>query len=141
MDIKIKNRFILKPEFNIAVQNLLQTRRMPARTTIEVNTAIDELASHSDTLRKSRLDTVKRHAVLDENGAAKIDENGNYMFPDDAAKQECGRALRDIEEEYITIQVTEPVFIYDDEEIAPIELRLLSGLVQVRERPKPEVGG
>jgi len=134
MDIKIKNGIILKPEFVNAVQNLLQTRRMPAKTTIEVNTAIDELASHSATLKKSRKDIVLRHCVKDDAGEPKVDERGNYVFPDDAAKQECGKDLRDIENEYITVQLTESVIIYDDEEISPIELRLLGGLVEVKER-------
>jgi len=141
MDIKIKNRFIMKPEFGAAVQSLLQTRRMPAKTTIEINTAIDELASHGETLKKSRADIVLRYAAKDDQGKVKIDGNGNYVFPDDEAKKECGRALHEVEEEYITLQVTEPATIYDDEEIAPIELRLLGGLVQVKERPKPEVEG
>ena len=138
MDIQIRNKVILKPEFVHAVQNLLQTRRMPAKTTIEVNTAIDELASHNETLKRSRRDIVLRYCVRDEDENPKVDENGNYVFPEDEAKQACGKDLMDIENESITLQMTEPVVIYDDEEIAPIELRLLGGLVEVRERSKVE---
>ena len=136
MEIQIKNSTLLKPAFVAAVQNLLQTRRMPAKTTIEVNVAIDEMSSHIETLKKAREDVAKRYCSKNEEGLPVIDVSNNYVFPDEASKQECRKALDEVEAESVIVNLTNPIVIYDDEDIAPIELRLLGGLVEVKERLK-----
>jgi hypothetical protein len=136
MEIKIKNSIIINPAFGSAIQNILQTRRMPARTTLEINRVIDEIATQIDLLKKSRTDIAKRYANLDNKGNPVVDANSNYVFPSDEKKLECRRALDELEAEYITVEVSSPVVLYDDENIAPLELRLLGGLVEVKERPK-----
>jgi len=136
MEIKIKNSIVLKTEFLLAVERLLQSRQMPAKTCIEVNAAIDEIASHVDVLRRSRRDVALRYCSKKEDGSSQVDEKGNLVFPDIDANKACLKEFAEIGDEYLTLELTEPVTLYDDENITPIDLRLLGGMVQVKERPK-----
>lgn len=136
MEIKIKNAIVLKPEFLQAIERLLQSRPMPAKTCIEVNTAIDEIVSHFNILKRAKRDVTLRYCSKDPEGKPVIDAKDNVVFPDKEATEACNKAFADLSEESLTIQITQPVTIYDDENIAPLDLRLLGRIVEVKERPK-----
>jgi len=137
MEIKIKNAVLRKTQFLVAVERLLQSRSMPARTCIEINRLIDEVATHLEILNKARRDVTLRYCVRDEKNGIKVIDN-KVVFPNDDAREACAKELEDLDNEFFTAELTEPVTIYDDETITPIDLRLMGHVVQVKERPKPE---
>jgi hypothetical protein len=134
MEIKIRNAFVIKNEFLVAVERLLQSRSMPAKTCIEVNRLIDELFTHLEILKKSRRDITLRYCSKDEHGSAKLDSTKSVVFPSDADKAACASKLMELDQEYFTAELTSPVVIYSDEDITPLELRMLGHIVQVKER-------
>jgi len=136
MEIKIKNSIVLRPEFLVALERLLQSRAMPAKMCIEVNRVIDEAMTHLDLLRKSRRDITLRLCKKNEDGTAVLDAANNVVFPDDASKNECQKLFEDLNNEYLVVEMTESVTIYDDENVTPLDIRMLGSVVQIKERPK-----
>lgn len=136
MEIKIKNSNVRNPHFLAAIERLLQSRSMPAKTCLEVNRIIDETVSHHNILKRSRRDITMRLCSKDKDGQALLDESNNVVFPDAALNEECNKQFTDLDNEYLTVEMSNPVIIYEDENIIPLDLRLLGGLVEVKERPK-----
>lgn len=134
MEIKIRNSVVIKDDFLMAVQRLLQSRSMPAKLCIEINRIIDEVVSHIDILRKSRRDVALRYCNKDKDGNAVVDANNKIVFPDDASEKACRKGLDELDKEFFTAELSEPVVIYEDENITPVDLRLLGQMVVVKER-------
>lgn len=135
MEIKIRNGFLVKPEFLQLVERLLQTRSMPAKACLDINAAIDKITSQINTIRRTRNDIIMRYCVKDKDGIPVTDGN-KYTFPDDKTKQVCFKEIGDVDKEFFTVDILEQITMYDDEVITPVELRVLGDLVKVVERPK-----
>ena len=107
---------------------------MPAKACLELNTALDELSTQAKILRKARRDITLRHCCKDKDGEAVSNEFHMVVFPDAESEKVCRKELGELFEEYATVEMTDPVTIYTDENVTPQDLRFLGGLVQVKER-------
>jgi len=134
MQIKIRNDILLKKEFFEAVTRILQTRQMTAKACLELNKVVDELTDMATIVKKTKNDIILSHCSKDENNALMMDAKGNVVFPDFQSELSCRKALGDLNKEHVTVEMADPVTIYTDESITPQDLKLLGGLVQVRER-------
>jgi len=134
MQIKIRNSIVIKNEFADAVNRLLQSRSMPAKACLELNIALDELATQAKILRKARRDITLRYCCKDKDGEAVSNESHFVVFPDAESEKACHKEFEELFKEYTIVEMTNPVTIYADENVTPQDLRLLGGLVQVGER-------
>ncbi|MBD3261063.1 MAG: hypothetical protein GF334_05175 [Candidatus Altiarchaeales archaeon] len=135
MEIKIKNGILIQEAFLEHYTKLLQ-RQMPAKLCLELNQALDEIISQASVVKRTRLEIAKKYGEKKEDGSLLTDAAENVLFPDEETKAKCMGEINEILNETLTITVSKPVSIYEDETATPDELRFLGGLIEVIDRPK-----
>jgi hypothetical protein len=131
----LKNIDVLHNEFLAAFERLMY-RQMPAKQCLELSVCLDELTSHRNVAHKAKAVIIDKYGVKDKEGKVVVDVRGNVNFKDDDTGAKCVAELKEIDEDTIEIPLTNKVTIYDDEEYAPIHLRLLKDVLNIIPRPK-----
>jgi hypothetical protein len=133
--MEIKNSDVLHNEFLVAFERLMY-RQMPAKKCLELSVCLDELTSHRTIAQKAKAVIIDKYGVKGADGKVIVDGRGNVSFKDEETGAKCVAELKEIDGESITINLTDKVTIYDDEEYAPIHLRLLKDVLNIIPRPK-----
>lgn len=133
--MEIKNSNVLHNEFLPAFERLMY-RQMPAKQCLELSVCLDELTAHRNIAQKAKAVIIDKYGVKDKDGKVLVDSNGNVSFKDGEIGNKCISELKEIDGESITINLTNKVTIFEDEEYAPIHLRLLKDVLNIIPRPK-----
>lgn len=98
----------VSPKFKELMGKLINAE-VPMKTALKIKKISEKIEGYLTAYEVSRLETIKKYAVLDENGEPKADDNNNAIFSSQEARIEFAKELSeivsaDIEIEKVTIE-------------------------------------
>jgi hypothetical protein len=99
----MKLRELINQPFEVALRKLAQ-QKVPAVTAFKLAKLIKSLSEHKKLFDDTRLDLIKKYAVLDDKGEVKVDEQGNVEFSKEEDKVELQNQLEELLDQEIPVE-------------------------------------
>jgi hypothetical protein len=136
--MQVKNQVVIEDDFLVAFNDLLK-KDMTAKQCLEMIQSTEPLTAQYKALKSAQLAIVKKYAVLDDKGEVKFLNGVNIVFKSKEDESKCNTELLEIRKESIDIPLSTKIKMYEDDVSTPRKMWLLSDIVEMVERPAPEV--